>query len=133
MASLRIEKFSITSGARAFRSYEEHSTPSVRISGFCAASAKVLTPRIQKLAPSAPGSPDCCTEITPAMRPAKLFVRLAAGIFMSEVLNDWIAPMTLSFFCCPNPTTTTSSITRLSSLRTMLQMLSAPGVISWFR
>ena len=70
---------------------------------------KVAAPRIQKFAPSAPGSPVRCIEITPAIRPANDVLRLLEGTRSSAGLMDCTAPTTLAFFCVPNPTTTTSS------------------------
>ena len=69
---------------------------------------KVEMPRIQKFAPSAPGSPDDCTETMPAMRPAKAVVRLLEVTFSSEGFTACTAPTRLSFFWTPKPTTTTS-------------------------
>ena len=54
VASFRIEKLSIISGSRLFKSLELTCTPSRIISG-SVTPFMVETPRIQKLAPSAPG------------------------------------------------------------------------------
>ncbi len=73
----------MTSGSIAFKSAVDTSTPSTTINGVVEP-PKVEIPRIQKLAPSAPGSPLRCTAITPAMRPAKLVDKLAEGTFSEE-------------------------------------------------
>ena len=67
-------------------------------------------PRIQKVE-LAPGSPERCTEITPASWPARLLEILAVGIRMSLTETEAIDPTTLAFFCVPYPTTTTSEST----------------------
>ena len=69
---------------------------------------KVEMPRIQKVE-LAPGSPERCTEITPASWLARLLEILAVGIRMSLTETEAIDPTTLAFFCVPYPTTTTSS------------------------
>jgi len=65
VASLRIEKLSIISGSSAFRSPLDAFTPSMTMSGEVMP-LNVEIPRIQKSAPSAPGSPERWTAITPA-------------------------------------------------------------------
>ena len=82
VASFRIEKLSITSGSNAFNSVELISTPSMIIKAEVLP-LKVDLPRIQKLAPSAPGSPLRCTAITPAIRPAKAVLKLEEGTLSS--------------------------------------------------
>ena len=77
----------------------------------------VEMPRIQKLAPSAPGSPVRCVAITPAILPANEEVRLLEGKSRLEGFTACTAPTTLSFFWMPNPTTTTSSIELACSFR----------------
>ena len=49
--------------------------PSTNTKGLVPAPWKDEIPRIQKLEPSAPGSPDRCTAITPATFPAKLLLK----------------------------------------------------------
>ena len=78
VASFRIENPSITSGERAFKSLIDTSTLSIKTSGDVLL-AKVEIPRIQKFAPSAPGSPPRCTATTPAMRPANELLSVLDG------------------------------------------------------
>lgn len=61
---------------------------------------KVLMPRIQKV-DEAPGSPERCTEMTPASCPARLFEILPVGILMSLTGTEAIEPMMLAFFWVP--------------------------------
>ena len=98
----------MTSGSKAFKSLELISTPSNTIKT-PVASPKVDLPRIQKSAPSAPGCPLRCIAITPAIRPAKLVLKLEEGTFNSAGRTCWIDPTIVSFFCvAPNAVTTTS-------------------------
>ena len=115
VASFKIEKLSMTSGSKAFKSLELISTPSNTIKT-PVASPKVDLPRIQKSAPSAPGCPLRCIAITPAIRPAKLVLKLEEGTFNSAGRTCWIDPTIVSFFCvAPNAVTTTSSSDFVSS------------------
>ena len=108
VASFRIENPSITSGERAFKSPIDTSTLSIKTSGDVLL-AKVEIPRIQKFAPSAPGSPPRCTATTPAIRPANELLSVLDGERSSLAFTVCTAPTTLAFFWAPNPTTTTSS------------------------
>ncbi len=124
VASFKTEKFSITSEERAFKSPVDASTPSIKIRGEVGP-ANVDTPRIQKLAPSAPGSPLLCTATTPAIRPANELLNDEEGTFNVSGLTVWIEPTTLAFFCVPKPTTTTSSNVSASSSNTMINPFSS--------
>ncbi|MNL06245.1 hypothetical protein D3C87_1268770 [compost metagenome] len=57
VASLRMEKLSMTSGASAFKSPDETATPSRMISGLVAP-LNVEIPRMKNEEPSAPGWPE---------------------------------------------------------------------------
>ena len=119
VASFRIENPSMTSGSRAFKSVVVDSIPSIE------------TPRIQKLAPSAPGSPLRCTAITPAKRPAKEVERLDAGTFRSAGRIDCTEPTILAFFCpVPYAVTTTSSKFLASSCNVIIIFWRFPTFIS---
>ena len=131
VASFRIENPSITSGSRAFKSVVVDSMPSIMISGEVLALPSVETPRIQKLAPSAPGSPLRCTAITPAKRPAKEVERLDAGTFRSAGRIDCTEPTILAFFCpVPYAVTTTSSKFLASSCNVIIIFWRFPTFIS---
>ena len=82
-------------------------------------------PRIQKFAPSAPGSPDDCTEITPAILPANDEERFVELSFSDEGLTLCTAPTSDSFFWMPKPTTTTSS--SVCALSTSVTTFSSSG------
>jgi hypothetical protein len=94
------EKLSITSGSIAFKSPLEACTPSMIINGLLVP-LKVEIPRIQKSAPSAPGSPERCTATTPAKRPAKPVDNWELGTFSSSGFTICTEPTTDSFFCVP--------------------------------
>jgi len=108
VASFSTENDSIVSGGMLLSIWLVISTPSRISSGDCP-DPKVEIPRIQKLAPSAPGSPDFCTAITPAILPLNEVERLLDEVCRSLGLTDCTAPTSDSFFCTPKPTTTTSS------------------------
>lgn len=63
---------------------------------------------------AAPGSPVEVIEITPASFPAKEVVSEELGAFSSRPFTLVIDPVTLTFFCVPAPTTTTSLSSWLS-------------------
>ena len=116
VASFKIEKLSIASASSEFNSVLLISTPSKIISA-PVAPLKVDLPRIQKLAPSAPGSPLRCTAMTPERRPANEVDKLEEGTFNSAGLTCVTAPTKLSFFCpTPKAVTTTSSNDSVASL-----------------
>ena len=104
VASRRIENDSIASGGMLLSISETISTPS-RISSGDLLAPKVEMPRIQKFAPSAPGSPDDWVEMTPAVD------RLLDVTLSVLGRTTCTAPTKLSFFCVPKATTTTSSMT----------------------
>ena len=72
----------MASGSSEFNSEELISTPSMIIRA-PVAPLNVDLPRIQKLAPSAPGSPLRWTAMIPAIRPAKAVLKLDDGTFNS--------------------------------------------------
>ena len=107
------------------------STPSRMMRG-SVAPLNVEAPRIQKLAPSAPGSPLRCTAITPDKRPAKEEDKREEGTLSCSGRICWIAPTRLSFFCpIPKAVTTTSSNALVSSSSWMLSILFFPTFTSW--
>ena len=83
--------------------------PSTRTSGARESLLSELMPRIQNWEPS-PGSPERCTDTTPATWPARLVLSCEVGSLRSLTLGEEIAPTILSFFCRPKATTTTSPI-----------------------
>ena len=122
MASFSTENDSIVSGGMLLSIWLVISTPSRISSGDCP-EPKVEMPRIQKFAPSAPGSPVFCTAILPANE----VERLLDDTCNSLGLTDWTAPTSDSFFCTPKPTTTTSSnsfeaSTSVTSLKSSLSL-----------
>ena len=78
VASLSAEKDLIVSGAMEFSIVALISTPSITMRGEVLV-PNVDIPLIQKFAPSAPGSPLLCVEMTPAIFPANEVVRLLEG------------------------------------------------------
>ena len=110
VASRRIENDSIASGGMLLSIWLVISTPS-RISSGDLLAPKVEMPRIQKFAPSAPGSPDDWVEMTPAILPANEVERLLDVTLSVLGRTTCTAPTKLSFFCVPKATTTTSSMT----------------------
>ena len=131
VASFNIEKLSISSGCNLARSSILSSTPSISIKGLLVR-PNVVTPLTKNWALSSPGSPFLWQEISPAIRPERAVVRLLAGILNSDGFIEDMAPTTASFFCVPNPTTTTSSSCSISGTMVTLIVVWVPANISCF-
>ena len=98
-ASLRTEKDSISA---ADKSSSVRSIPSTSTNGSRPAPWKEDIPRIQKLEPSAPGSPERCTAMTPANCPAKLLdTARVVPCCKASGRTDVIEPTTDTFFWLP--------------------------------
>ncbi len=114
-ASLRTEMFSTSSGSMDAKS---RSTPSTRTRGLLL--PKLETPRMTISASLLPGWPEDCIVVTPESLPERALVMLETPeLTRVSPCTCEIAPTTLSFFCTPYPTTTTSSRRMASSLRTI--------------
>ena len=113
-ASFKIEKLSMVSAGILSKSPVAISTSSSKIKGV-APPPKVDTPRI-KNSEAVPGSPLLVLTITPANLPAIELVNEELGALSSNPFTVEIAPVTLTFFCVPDPTITTSSSISLSEV-----------------
>ncbi|MND78501.1 hypothetical protein D3C80_702150 [compost metagenome] len=90
------------------------SNPSITTKGD--ALFNVPIPRIVRVPPSAPGCPEFWVTCSPATFPANAIEAFVIGrLSISAIETDVTAPVRFTFFCFPNPTTTTSCSPKLSS------------------
>ena len=120
----------MSSGWSLARSVEVSSMLSMRMSGLVLA-PKVVIPRTKKSALSWPGSPERWYAMIPATFPASAVVRLLDGTFNVCTSMAVTEPITLSFFCFPNATTTASSSWFLSSESLMMKLVMSPTLTIW--
>ena len=93
--------------------------PSMTISGFWSP-AYIPTPRTRIVDSSKPASPVFWTAAIPAIRPTRALEILVTGERISSLPDSCpMAPVTVSFFWVPKPTTTTSSMLWTFSSSTM--------------
>ncbi|MNV93783.1 hypothetical protein D3C71_1885130 [compost metagenome] len=81
---------------------------------------------------AAPAKPEEPTIVAPGRRPAKAFDKLLTGMLaISAVLMVLMAPVRLTFFCEPYPTTTTSSRSLLSSSSVMVNTVFSSETVNF--
>ena len=113
-ASLSTLTFSTSFGSSMLKAVMSRTMPSMTISGFWSP-AYVPTPRTRIVDSSKPASP-----AIPAIRPTRALEILVTGERISSLPDSCpMAPVTVSFFWVPKPTTTTSSMLWTFSSSTM--------------
>ena len=108
-----------------------YSTPSIMINGSVELADTAPRSFIPQL--SSPGAPEERVIITPGTCPCNACTGLDIAPLFSSILSETTvtAPVNVSFFCEPYPTTTTSSRTSLSSCIFTLTIICVPTSTSW--